>query len=155
MPLYKESSTRLQINENNARKERTQEAAPARGSDSLLPRGEAQQRPVFVPPALPPLFPLMTFSLGSLVVVAGRARGQPGGHGAGAGLLGHAVVADDGVEPAPGVGILCRVVGVQRGGDAALVLGGGRERSTVRPSGFFLGLLFALTVLQLPLAGIY
>lgn len=65
----------------------------------------------------------MTFSLGSLVVVAGRGRGQPGGHGPGAGLLGHAVVADDGVEPAPGVGILCRVVGVQRGGDAALVLG--------------------------------
>lgn len=64
----------------------------------------------------------MTFCLGSLVVVAGRARGQPGGHGPGAGLLGHAVVADDGVEPAPGVGILCRVVGVQRGGDAALVL---------------------------------
>lgn len=92
------------------------------GLESLLPRGEAQQRRGVFP------FPLMTFSLGSLVVVAGRARGQPGGHGPGAGLLGHAVVADDGVEPAPGVGILCRVIGVQRGGDAALVLGGERDR---------------------------
>lgn len=78
----------------------------------------------------------MPFSLGSLVVVAGRARGQPGGHGPGAGLLGHAVVADDGVEPAPRVGILRRVVGVQRGGDAALVLGGeSTQRSTVMAPG--------------------
>lgn len=94
----------------------------------------------------------MTFCLGSLVVVAGRARGQPGGHGPGAGLLGHAVVADDGVEPAPGVGILCRVVGVQRGGDAALVLGRGKQEKKQSDATGFHRLL--LRSLQLPLGAL-
>lgn len=50
---------------------------------------------------------------------------QPGGDRVRGGLLGHAVVADHGVEAASGVGVLSGVVRLQRGRDTPLVL---RER---------------------------
>lgn len=53
---------------------------------------------------------------------------QPRGDGVRGGLLGHAVVADHCVEAAPRVGVLGSVVGLQRGWDAPLMLGGRREQ---------------------------
>ncbi|KAG9346861.1 hypothetical protein JZ751_007210 [Albula glossodonta] len=44
--------------------------------------------------------------IGGLGVVLGGSCRQPGGDGAGRGLLGHAVVADDSVEAALGVAVL-------------------------------------------------
>lgn len=70
--------------------------------------------------------------VGRLGIVRGTARGHPRGDGAGAGLLGHAVVADDCVETPPRVGILGVVVRLQRSWDAALMLlvGGGTRMET-------------------------
>lgn len=52
----------------------------------------------------------------------GTASREPWRDRTGGGLLGHAVVADDGVEAPAAVGVLGRVVGLQRGRDAAIVL---------------------------------
>lgn len=68
----------------------------------------------------------------SLVALAARRLGvvllspcpnrQPGGNGVRSGLLGHAIVADHSVEAAPGVGVLSRIVRLQRCRDTPLVL---------------------------------
>ncbi len=52
----------------------------------------------------------------------GTSSGKPWRNGAGGGLLGHAVMTDDGVKAAAAVGVLGSVVGLQWGRDAALVL---------------------------------
>lgn len=77
-------------------------------------------------PSLPPhpdhKITLMAFCLGSLGFMIYRSRRKPRRDGPWAGLLGHAVMADDGVESAPGVGILCWIVGIQGSRNTPLVL---------------------------------
>ncbi len=63
----------------------------------------------------------------SVVLLPPRPSRQPGGDRVRGGLLGHAVVADHCVETAPRVGVLGSVVGLQRGWDTPLVLGGRKE----------------------------
>lgn len=68
----------------------------------------------------------------SVMRLPSRAARQPGGDGVRGGLLGHAVVTDHCVEAAPRVGVLGGVVGLQRGWDTALVLGGEQEKIEAR-----------------------
>lgn len=88
---------------------------------------------------------LMTFCLGSLGFVVYRSWRQPGRYSPGAGLLGHAVVADDSVEPAPGIGILCGIVRIQRGRDAPLVLERGRKQENKEWSHHFQALALKIS----------
>lgn len=64
-----------------------------------------------------------------VVLLPRRPARQPGGNGVRGGLLGHAVVADHSVEAAPGVGVLSRIVRLQRGRDTSLVLRGREGRT--------------------------
>lgn len=52
----------------------------------------------------------------------GASSREPWGKRARGGLLGHAVVADDGVKAPTAVAVLGSVIGLQRGRDAAFVL---------------------------------
>lgn len=70
----------------------------------------------------------LAICVGRFGIVRGSAPWHPGGHGARAGLLGHAVVADDCVEAPSRVGILGIVVCLQRSWDAALMLLRGKRR---------------------------
>lgn len=60
--------------------------------------------------------------LGLMVSARCSSQWQPGGDRVRGRLLGHAVVADHGVEAPPGVGVLSRVVGLQGCRDTSLVL---------------------------------
>lgn len=123
MPLYK-VVTRLQINDNNAQKRNillfikdsrkflalhlkcgtSSEPCPGLGEHWCL------------------LDLLVTFSFTSLGIMINGSRREPWRNRSWACLLSHAVVANHSVKSSPWVGILCRVVGIQWGRYASLML---------------------------------